>query len=132
VENLNVCRILVGRTERSIVRSRHRFKNNIKIYLKGIGWDGVVWIHLAQDKDKWRVHINTVLELSCSTEYEEIFVYVKDYQVFKKRLFPCSYRGADKSLTLPTLRCIFFDGENISFDASLVTYIQIVIIILQL
>jgi hypothetical protein len=52
VENLNLCRILVGRTERSIVRPRHRFKNNIKMYLKGIGWDGVVWIHLVQDKDK--------------------------------------------------------------------------------
>ena len=32
------------------------------------------------------------------------------------------YRGADKSLTRPTSRCILFDGENISFDASLVIY----------
>ena len=30
------------------------------------------------------------------------------------------YRGADKSLAPPTSRCILFDGENISFDASLV------------
>ena len=30
--------------------------------------------------------------------------------------------GADKSLALPTSRCILFDGENISFDASLVIY----------
>ena len=30
------------------------------------------------------------------------------------------YLGADKSLALPTSRCILFDGENISFDASLV------------
>ena len=30
------------------------------------------------------------------------------------------YRGADKSLARPTSRCIFFDGEIISFDASLV------------
>jgi len=35
------------------------------------------------------------------------------------------YRGADKSLALPTSRCILFDGENISFDASLVLYIYI-------
>jgi hypothetical protein len=35
-----------------------------------------------------------------------------------------SYRGADKSLARPTSRCIFFDGENISFDASLVIYIN--------
>jgi len=34
------------------------------------------------------------------------------------------YRGADKSLAQPTSRCILFDGENISFDASLVIYIN--------
>jgi hypothetical protein len=33
------------------------------------------------------------------------------------------YRGADKSLARPTSRWILFDGENISFDASLVLYI---------
>ena len=33
------------------------------------------------------------------------------------------YRGADKSLARPTSRFILFDGENISFDASLVIYI---------
>jgi hypothetical protein len=35
------------------------------------------------------------------------------------------YRGADKSLARPTSRCVFFDGENISFDASLVISIYI-------
>ena len=34
------------------------------------------------------------------------------------------YRGADKSLARPTSRRILFDGENISFDASLVIYIN--------
>jgi hypothetical protein len=34
------------------------------------------------------------------------------------------YRGADKFLARPTARCILFDGENISFDASLVIYIN--------
>ena len=34
------------------------------------------------------------------------------------------YRGADKSLARPTSPSILFDGENISFDASLVTYIN--------
>jgi hypothetical protein len=31
-----------------------------------------------------------------------------------------NYRGADKSSARPTSRCDLFDGENISFDASLV------------
>ena len=34
------------------------------------------------------------------------------------------YRGAYKSLARPTSRYILFDGENISFDASLVIYIN--------
>jgi hypothetical protein len=34
------------------------------------------------------------------------------------------YRDADMSLARPTSRCISFDGENISFDASLVIYIN--------
>jgi len=40
------------------------------------------------------------------------------------RSSPCTYRGADKSLARPNSRCILFDGENISFDASLVIYIN--------
>ena len=35
------------------------------------------------------------------------------------------YRGADKSLARHNPRIILFDGENISFDASLVLYIYI-------
>jgi hypothetical protein len=34
------------------------------------------------------------------------------------------YQGDDKSLARPTSQCILFDGENISFDASLVIYIN--------
>ena len=34
------------------------------------------------------------------------------------------YSSADKSLARPTTRCILIDGENISFDASLVIYIN--------
>ena len=37
--------------------------------------------------------------------------------------------GSDKSLARPTSRCILFDGESISFDASLVLYIYIYIYI---
>jgi hypothetical protein len=35
-----------------------------------------------------------------------------------------STEGADKSSARPATRCILFDGENISFDASLVIYIN--------
>ena len=35
------------------------------------------------------------------------------------------YRGADRSLARPISRCILFDGENISFVASLVIRVYI-------
>jgi hypothetical protein len=41
----------------------------------------------------------------------------------RRELF-VTYRGADKSLAQHTSWCILFDGENISFDASLVVYIN--------
>jgi hypothetical protein len=44
-------------------------------------------------------------------------------------LYLAKYWGADKSSARPTYRCILFDCENISFDASLVIYIYIYIYI---
>jgi hypothetical protein len=37
--------------------------DNIKIHLREIGWDGVDWIDLAQDRDQWRPLVNTVMNL---------------------------------------------------------------------
>jgi hypothetical protein len=31
--------------------------------LRVIGWGGMDWIELAQDKDKWRALVNTVMNL---------------------------------------------------------------------
>jgi hypothetical protein len=40
--------------------------DNIKIDVKGIGWDGMDWIDLAQDRDQWRAVVNTVMNLRVS------------------------------------------------------------------
>jgi hypothetical protein len=52
-EKRNACRILVGKPEgkRPLERPRRRSVDNIKIVLREIGWDGVDWIDLAQDRD---------------------------------------------------------------------------------
>jgi homoserine trans-succinylase len=47
-----------------------------------------------------------------------------NYQLLWIRSENKLYRGADKTLARPTSRCIMFDGENISFDATLVIYIN--------
>jgi hypothetical protein len=36
--------------------------DNIKMYLREIGWNGMHWIDLAQDRDQWRVLVNTVMK----------------------------------------------------------------------
>jgi hypothetical protein len=57
--------ILVGRPEgrRPLGRTRRRWEDNIKIDLREIGFGDVDWIHLAQDRDKWRALVNTVMNL---------------------------------------------------------------------
>jgi hypothetical protein len=52
-ETINAYRILVGKPEgkRPLGRSRRSRVNNIKIDLREIGWDGMDWIDLAQDRD---------------------------------------------------------------------------------
>jgi len=32
-------------------------------YMSGIGWEGVGWMHLAEDRDQWRTVVNTVMNL---------------------------------------------------------------------
>jgi hypothetical protein len=37
--------------------------DNIKMDLREIGWDVVDWMDMAQDRDKWRALVNTILNL---------------------------------------------------------------------
>jgi hypothetical protein len=62
-EKRNAYRILVGKPEGPLGRPRRRWVDNIKMDLREIGWDGVDWIDLAQDRDQWRVLVNTVINL---------------------------------------------------------------------
>jgi hypothetical protein len=49
--------------ERQLGRPRRRLVDNIKMNIREIGWDGVVWMDMAQDRDQWRALVNTVLNL---------------------------------------------------------------------
>jgi hypothetical protein len=57
--------ILVGRPEgrRQLGRPRRRWEDNKKIDLREIDFGDVDWIHLAQDRDRWRTLVNTVMNL---------------------------------------------------------------------
>jgi hypothetical protein len=64
-EKRNTYTILVGKPEgrRSLRRPRRRCVDNIKMDLREIGWDGVDWVDMAQDRDQWRALVNTVMNL---------------------------------------------------------------------
>jgi hypothetical protein len=62
-ERRNAYRILVGKQEgkRPLGRPRHRQVDNIKIDLRMIGWGGMDWIDLGQDRDQRSEHDNVPL-----------------------------------------------------------------------
>jgi hypothetical protein len=64
-EKRNAYRLLVGKPEgkRPLGRPRRRWVDNIKMDLLEIGWGGVHWIGLGQDRDKWRALVNAVMNL---------------------------------------------------------------------
>jgi hypothetical protein len=64
-EKRNACRILVGNPEwkRRLGRPRRRWVTNIKMDQREIGWDGMDWIELAQDREQWRALVNAVMNL---------------------------------------------------------------------
>ena len=61
-EGIGVHRVLVGKPEgkRPLRRPRHRREDNIKMDLLEVGGGGD-WIGLAQDRDRWRTIVNTVM-----------------------------------------------------------------------
>jgi hypothetical protein len=64
-EMRNAYNILTGKSKGKILlgRPRHRWEDNIRIDLREIGWEGVHWMHLAQDMDQWWPLVNTVMNL---------------------------------------------------------------------
>jgi hypothetical protein len=67
-QNMNTYKILVGKPEgkRPLGRPRRRWLDKTKIDLREMGWGGVDWIDLAQDRDQWRALVNTIMNLLVS------------------------------------------------------------------
>ncbi|KAJ4442618.1 hypothetical protein ANN_04207 [Periplaneta americana] len=58
-------RVLDGRPERKrpLGRPRRRWKDNIKMDLREVGYDDREWINLAQDRAKWRAYVRAAMNL---------------------------------------------------------------------
>jgi hypothetical protein len=64
-EMKNAYMLLVRKPEwkRLLGGSEFRWEGNIRMNPREAGWEGVDWIHLAQDRNQWRVLVNTVMNL---------------------------------------------------------------------
>jgi hypothetical protein len=64
-ERRGAYRALVGKPEgrRPLGRPRRRWEDNIKMDIRKVGWRGADWIDLAQDRDRWRALVYTVMNL---------------------------------------------------------------------
>jgi hypothetical protein len=64
-ERRGACRALVGKPEgrRPLGRPRRRWEDNIKMDLRKVGCGGTDWVDLAQDRDRWRALVYTVVNL---------------------------------------------------------------------
>jgi hypothetical protein len=63
VEGRGVHRVLVGKPEgkRPLGRPRRRWEDNIKRDIQEVGGDCGDWKERAQDRDRWRTLVNTVM-----------------------------------------------------------------------
>jgi hypothetical protein len=59
----NAYKVLMGKPEGKRPLGRRRWKDGIRMDLREIGWGNVDWIQLAQDRDRWRALVNTVINL---------------------------------------------------------------------
>jgi hypothetical protein len=64
-EKRNAYRLLVGKPEgkRPLGSPRRSWVDNIRMGLGEVGWGDVDWIGLAQDRNRWRALVNSVLTL---------------------------------------------------------------------
>ena len=59
-------------------RSRLRREDNIKLDLKELGCQGVDWIDVTRDRDKWRIVVNTIMKLMDSVKFGHVRLVYED------------------------------------------------------
>jgi transposase len=74
-------RILVGKPKGKgpLGRPRHRWMDNIR----EIGWDGVDWINLAEDRGQWTALMNTIMNLRVPKCWE-VLEWLHNWWLLKK------------------------------------------------
>jgi hypothetical protein len=64
-ENGGILRVLVAKPagKKPPGRPRYRWKDNMKMDLQEVGCEGIDWIDVVQDRDRWRALLNAVMNI---------------------------------------------------------------------
>ena len=67
-ERRGVDKVLVGKPERRrpLGRPRHRWEDNNRMDCEEVGWGGMDWINLIQDRDRWWALVYVVINIQVS------------------------------------------------------------------
>jgi hypothetical protein len=115
-EGRNVYRVLVGKPEGKspLGRSRRRWEEGVKLDLGEMGWGGgVEWIHLAEDRDRWRAVVNALMNprhLSRRSSYN-IIITCDTFQTYQ---FKHIGRSCAKSGTVTSRKIVDLFGTAAS------------------
>jgi hypothetical protein len=66
MRNAYIILVLKPEGEKLFGRPGRRWENNIRMGLQNIGWEGVDWTYLAEDRDQWRALVYTIMNLRVS------------------------------------------------------------------
>ena len=91
-EMRGVYRLLVGKPEgkRPLGRPRRRWEDNIKMDLQEVGRGCGDWMELAQDRDRWRALVSTVMNFRVPQNAGNFLISCKTSWLLKKESAPWS------------------------------------------
>jgi hypothetical protein len=63
---VRIVSVIYNEKKRQIGVPRRRWEDNIKMDIQEVGYGGVVWIEIAQDRGSWRALVTSVMNLRVS------------------------------------------------------------------
>jgi hypothetical protein len=80
---------MVGKPEgkRPLGRPRHRWEDNIKMDLQEVGCEGMDWLELAQNRDRWQAAVNVVMNLRVPKKAGNFLTSCKPVSFSRRPLF---------------------------------------------